>query len=241
MKKVAVLQSNYLPWKGYFDIIHDVDLFIFHDDLQYTKNDWRNRNKVATPGGPKWLTVPAGTNEHRLIVDVKLEDSRWQRDHYNKLCAYYKKAPYFHCYEPFLNKIYLQKEWTYLFELNRYIIERIAVDFLGIQTKFDDSRNFKTHGQKHEKLLSMLASAGAEAYVSGPAAKSYIDEADYREAGVRLAWKNYDGYPEYEQLYKPFSHNLSVLDLLFNTGDDASYYIWGWRDKANSSYQFAGC
>ena len=85
MKKVAVLQSNYIPWKGYFDIIHDVDLFIFHDDLQYTKNDWRNRNKIYTQNGLSWLSIPVGTNEHRLILDVKMNEKKWQKEHLIKL------------------------------------------------------------------------------------------------------------------------------------------------------------
>jgi len=231
MKKVAIIQSNYIPWKGYFDIIHDADLFIFHDDLQYTKNDWRNRNKVSTPSGPKWLTVPTGTDEHRLIVDVKLKSKKWQKEHYNKLFAYYKKAPFFYQYEAFIKEVYLGKEWEYLYELNRYLIERISREFLSIKTQFDDSRNFETHGVNSTKLLNLLISAKADLYISGPAAKSYIFEPDYQKAGINIVWKEYGGYPDYKQLYEPFSHNLTILDLLFNVGNDAPYYIWGWRNK----------
>ena len=95
MKKVAVLQSNYIPWKGYFDIIHDVDLFIFHDDLQYTKNDWRNRNKIMTADGLKWLTIPVGTDEHRLICEVKIPNRECLKKHYQILKMAYGKCPYF--------------------------------------------------------------------------------------------------------------------------------------------------
>lgn len=74
MKKVGVIQSNYIPWKGYFDLIHDVDLFVFYDDVQYTKNDWRNRNLIKTPTGAKWLTIPVSSNLNNLIYEVELKD-----------------------------------------------------------------------------------------------------------------------------------------------------------------------
>ncbi|MEG1755964.1 MAG: WbqC family protein [Clostridia bacterium] len=227
--KVAVLQSNYIPWKGYFDIIHDVDLFIFHDDLQYTKHDWRNRNRIQTEGGLKWLTVPVGTDEHRLILDVSMQDTSWQKKHYDMICAAYRRAPYFEKYRPFLEQVYLSQKWDYLYELDRYLIEHISTDFLGIQTKFADSRAFATHGVKHEKLLSMLQSAGADLYVSGPAAKDYICFEDYQKAGIQLVWKDYGGYPVYPQQYGEFEHGVSILDLLLNTGEEAPDYIWGWR------------
>lgn len=227
---VAVLQSNYIPWKGYFDIIHDVDLFIFHDDLQYTKNDWRNRNRIVTEGGLKWLTIPVGSDEHRQILDVKMADPSWQKKHYDMIRASYLRAPYFAKYKEFLEDVYLGRTWEYLYQLDRHLIERISADYLGITTKFADSRDFATHGVKHEKLLSMLQSAGATQYVSGPAAKDYIQAADYEQAGINLVWKDYSGYPQYPQQHGgAFEHAVSVLDLLLNTGDEAPYYIWGWR------------
>ena len=229
-RSVAVIQSNYIPWKGYFDIIHDVDLFIFHDDLQYTKNDWRNRNRVYAPDGPKWLAIPVGTDEKRLILDVRFENNKWQKDHYNKICSYYKKAPFFSQYEYFIREVYLEREWDYLYELNRFIIKRISNEFLGIETQFEDSRSFITQGTKQDKLLSMLVSAKANTYISGPAAKEYIIEPEFQKAEIHIVWKNYDGYPEYPQMHNQFYHNLSILDLLFNVGDCAANYIWGWRD-----------
>lgn len=230
MRKVAVLQSNYIPWKGYFDIIHDVDLFIFHDDLQYTKNDWRNRNKIKTTNGAQWVTIPVGTSEKRLIIDVKMNDTKWQKEHWNKIKQAYAKAPYFHKYSDFLKEVYLGKEWEYLYELDRYLIQKISHEFLGITTKFADSRDFETTGSKHEKLLSLLKSAGADYYVSGPAAKDYIVAEDYAKNNIELVWKDYSNYPEYPQMYGDFDPNVSILDLLFHVGEEAPYYIWGWRE-----------
>ena len=230
MKKLAAIQSNYIPWKGYFDIIHDVDEFIFYDDVQYTKLDWRNRNKILTPQGELWLSVPVGANEHRLIVDVRINDSAWQRKHFKTLEMAYHKAPFWKRYEEFLRYVYLERQWTYLYELNRFLIEHISRDFLGITTKFTDSRDYPTHGVKHEKVLSLVKSVKADLYLVGPAAKDYIVAEDYARAGIELVWKDYSNYPEYPQRGKNFTHYVSILDLLFNVGDAAPWYIWGWRN-----------
>lgn len=228
MKKVAVLQSNYIPWKGYFDIIHDVDEFIFYDEVQFTKNDWRNRNKIITPQGEIWLTVPCGMNKiHRQIIEVQMKDSSWQKKHFATLQMAYHKSPYFKLYEEFLKFVYLEKTWVYLYELNRFLIEHIAQDFLGITTKFSDSRDYQTHGAKHEKLLSLVKAAHADLYLSGPAAKDYIIAEDYERENIRLVWKDYSNYPEYPQRGEKFNHYVSILDLLFNVGNDAPAYIWG--------------
>lgn len=231
MKRVAVLQSNYIPWKGYFDIIHDVDEFIFYDEVQFTKNDWRNRNQIITPQGKVWLSVPVGSNENRLILDVEIKDSKWQKKHYQTLEMAYHKAPYWKQYEEFLRYVYLERRWKYLYELNRFLIEHISRDYLHIDTKFSDSRDYMTHGIKHEKLLSLVLEAKADVYVSGPAAKDYIIIEDYIRKNVKLIWKDYSGYPEYPQLGENFTHNVTIFDLLFNVGEDAPHYIWRWRQS----------
>ena len=230
MKKVAVLQSNYIPWKGYFDIIHDVDEFIFYDEVQYTTRDWRNRNIIIQNGKTQWLTVPVGADTTRSIVDVIISDSKWQSKHYASLKHSYGKSKFFKKYEEFFHNVYLEREWDYLYKINRYLIEYISHDFLGIKTKFTDSRDYQTHGVKHEKLLSLVKAVGATTYVSGPAAKDYIITEDYEKAGIEIIWKDYSGYPEYHQNSEKFTHNVSILDLLFNVGDEAPYYIWKWRN-----------
>jgi hypothetical protein len=229
MKRVAVIQSNYVPWKGYFDLVHAVDLFIFHDDLQYTKNDWRNRNKIKTPEGLKWLTIPVGTDEHRLICEVQMRDSAWQKAHWNQINANYRGAPHFKRYEAFFEDVYLGRTWSNLSDLNQFLVQSIARDFLGARTEFADSRAFAPVGAKQDRLLDLLKKAGASWYLSGPAAKDYIEPARFASAGIELAWQSYAGYPEYPQQFAPFEHGVSVLDLLFNTGPDAADFIWGWR------------
>lgn len=229
MKRVAVIQSNYVPWKGYFDIIQSVDLFIFHDDLQYTKNDWRNRNKIKTPAGAAWMTIPVGTSEHRLICEVELKDASWQKKHWNLLSTHYAGAPHFRTYSEFFRDVYLGTRWNDLSSLNQQLIMRISRELLGIRTEFRDSRELRPEGAKQDRLLDLLEKAGADSYLSGPAAKDYIEPERFAAAGIELLWQSYAGYPEYPQLYPPFEHGVSILDLLFNVGPDAPYYVWGWR------------
>ena len=231
MKKVAVIQSNYIPWKGYFDIIHDVDVFIFYDDLQFTKNDWRNRNKIKTPRGAEWISIPVGTDLRRLICEVELRDASWQLRHWNLLRLHYEQAPHFRSYRTFLEEVLLGRQWTNLSELNHFLIQSIARDFLGIKTQFLDSRAFGAQGQKQDRLVDLLKKAGTELYVSGPAARDYIDPTIFESAGIELVFKSYAGYPEYPQLHPPFEHGVSILDLLFNVGPDAPEFIWGWRER----------
>lgn len=229
MKSVAILQSNYIPWKGYFDIINDVDLFIFYDDVQFTKNDWRNRNKIKTPSGTSWLTIPVGSHIDLKICDVLLPKSNWQEKHWKTICQNYSNTPYFNYYSKVFEEIYLGMNWLTLSELNQYIIKRIASDMLSINTQFSDSRAYSAIGAKQDRLLDILRKVGANLYVSGPAAKDYIDIQGFSDAGIELIYKDYSGYPEYNQQYPPYDQYISILDLLFQVGPKAPWYIWGWR------------
>lgn len=230
MKRVAINQSNYIPWKGYFDLIHDVDLFLFYDDVQYTKNDWRNRNQVKTRTGLQWLTIPTGTDLKRRICDVSIESSSWQRKHWQTLTQLYGKAPFFGDYRPFLAEIYAQREWRNLSELNQFLIQKIARQYLGIQTVFRQASEFPGAGKKQERVLSLLKAVRADVYVSGPAAKAYLKVERFLAEGIQLIWKDYSGYPEYPQFHPPFQHAVTILDLLFHTGPRAPLYVWGWRE-----------
>jgi len=227
--KVAVLQSNYIPWKGYFDIIHDVDLFIFYDDVQYTRNDWRNRNRIKSPQGSAWLTIPVRGGPSDLICEVGFADPRWQQRHWRSLSQAYARAPFFDRFRGLLENVYLGSNWESLSALNQHLVRLIAGNALGIQTRFADSRAYGAVGTKQERLLDLLAKCAATSYVSGPAARAYIDESRFADAGIDIVWKDYAGYPVYRQLSEPFEHAVSVLDLLFNVGPDAAQHIWGWR------------
>lgn len=228
--RVAVLQSNYIPWKGYFDIIHDVDTFVFYDDVQYTTNDWRNRNRIKTAHGPQWLTIPVGKHMHRLVCDVDLPiDGGWAHEHWRKIETAYGKAPFFADYRDYLRSLLVDRPWTNLSTLNQALTIGIARDLLGITTRFESSQSYEVEGVKGLRLLNLLQRLGARQYVSGPAARNYLDEHVFLDAGIEVIWKDYSGYPEYPQLHGEFHHDVTVLDLLFHTGPNAASWIWGWR------------
>ncbi|MGE3276416.1 MAG: WbqC family protein [Vicinamibacterales bacterium] len=228
--RVGLIQSNYIPWRGYFDVIHDVDVFVFHDDLQYTKGDWRNRNFIKTPTGPQWLTIPVGTSEHRLICEVPLPDSDWAVRHWRRLEQHYARAPHFGRYRDLLRHHYFGCGYESLSAFNQGLTMAIARDVLGIRTRFRDSREFRVSGVKSQRVLDLVSQAGASTYVSGPAARAYIEEAAFDAAGIALQWKDYDGYPDYPQFHPPFAGRVSILDLIFHAGPDAGWFVWGWRD-----------
>ena len=230
MKKVAIIQSSYIPWKGFFDIIHDVDEFILYDNIPISNSsDWRNRNRIKTADGVRWLTIPVGPRGHQLICEVNLHDPSWQSQHWRMMEASYSDAPSFSTYRNFFEHVFMERAWSNLSELNHFLIRQIASDYLGIRTKISDARGYAASSAKTDRLIELLTAAGADIYISGPSARTYINETRFRDAGIELVYKDYSGYPEYPQPYPPFIHEVSIVDLLFQTGADAPFFIWGWR------------
>lgn len=227
MKKVAILQSNYIPWKGYFDLIDSVDEFIFYDEMQYTKNDWRNRNKIKSPNGLHWLTIPVRhVSLRQKINETKVADSNWNGRHFQTIKQFYRKAAYFNVFEHYLENLYLSCRFSLLSEINFHFIESLC-DVLKIKTKLSWSHNYglaKDEG-KTERLIDLIIKAGGTEYVSGPAARSYIDANLFQRAGIKLSWVDYSCYPEYSQLYPPFEHGVSIIDLLLNQGSEAGRFF----------------
>lgn len=216
--RAVVLQSNYLPWKGYFDLIQSADVFVYYDEVQYTKNDWRNRNRICSKNGVQWLTIPISRDAVKLkISEVRLSETRWQEDHFKTLSQSYRPARCFKQIEPLLHDFYQARTWTMLGELNHYCTEAIA-RWLGVTTRFLDSKNFNLAGGRVERLISLLQQIGATEYLSGPSARDYLagSEKLFADAGIRLLFKSYAGYPEYPQLHAPFEPAVSILDLLAN-------------------------
>jgi len=225
-ESVAILQSNYIPWRGYFDLINSVDEFILYDDMQYTRRDWRNRNVIKTPGGLSWLTIPVQVKGKYLqaIKDTLLVDQQWASDHWRSIVHNYSKARYFPQYQELFQDLYLGLQETLLSQINFRFIAAIC-RVLGISTRISWSMDYELSGDKTEKLVNLCKQAGATNYLSGPAAKSYLDEAIFERAGISVAYMDYSGYREYAQLYPPFQSQVSVIDLIFNEGPDAPRYL----------------
>lgn len=226
-KKVAIIQSNYIPWKGYFDIINSVDEFILLDDVQYTRRDWRNRNIIKTKDGLKWLTIPVNVkdNYYSPINEVTVADQEWSRKHWSTLENVYGKALYFKNYRNFFKNLYEQvQQETYLSRINFIFIQAIN-QLLGISTPIHWSTDYGAPEGKNERLVYLCKQAGASEYISGPAAKDYLDEQLFLLENIKVSWMDYSGYTSYQQMYPPFEHGVTILDLLFNAGPEAKKYM----------------
>lgn len=226
MKKVAILQSNYIPWKGYFDMIAAADEFILYDDMQYTRRDWRNRNQIKTPDGVKWLTVPVKVKGkyYQKINETEIDGSDWASAHWRSLAQNYSRAPHFKEIAGWLEALYLAESYSYISQLNRRFIESIC-DYLDIKTVISNSQDYTLVEGKTERLADLCAKAGGTEYISGPSARSYIDEKVFSDYDIKLTWFDYTGYPEYHQLWGEFTHGVTILDLLFNHGKESPSYM----------------
>mgnify|MGYP003575226632 FL=1 len=225
-KKVAIVQSNYIPWKGYFDMIAAVDEFILYDDMQYTRRDWRNRNQIKTPAGVQWMTVPVRVKGkyHQSIRETEVDGVAWQQAHWKMLEQNYRRAGHFEEVAAMLEPFYHQRQYTHLSVLNRDLIEAVC-KYLGIATKISNSWDYCLIEGKSERLADLCMQAGGTEYISGPAARAYIEPDCFSGRGIALTWFEYGGYPEYPQLWGEFVHGVSILDLLFNCGRSAPQYV----------------
>lgn len=226
MTRVAILQSNYIPWKGYFDLIASVDTFVLYDDMQYTKRDWRNRNKIKTPNGLKWLSIPVQVKGkyYQSINETQVSDNSWVESHLSSISQNYKKAKFYSDVMEWLQPLYQQVNTLSLSAINKHFISSLC-DQLDINTNIVDSQDFKLVEGKTERLVDICKQLQATEYVSGPAAKGYIDSALFSGQNIQLSWADYSGYPEYNQLWGGFEHSVTILDLLFNVGSDATKYM----------------
>ncbi|MDX4036779.1 WbqC family protein [Aliarcobacter skirrowii] len=228
-KKIAILQSNYIPWKGYFDLINMVDEFIFYDEVQYTKNDWRNRNKIKTPQGIQWLTIPVRQESlDQKIKDTKISDKKWNIKHWRTISQNYSKSKYFKDYKGIFEELYLTCDEEYLSEINYKFITTIN-EILEIKTKLRWSSEFELVDGQTEKLLGICKDCNADIYLSGPAAKDYFNEELAKQENIKVEWMDYSGYKEYEQLNPPFEHGVTILDLIFNEGDRAKEFMKSFK------------
>jgi hypothetical protein len=214
----VVHQSNYIPWRGYFYLINKADVFVFYDEVQYTKNDWRNRNIIYTKNGHQWLTIPmSSTAVKQKISEASIEDDKWQNLHYKSLLLGYKSAPFFFQLEEIIEDYLLNKNWHNLSDLNQYLIKRIC-EKIGIKTKIINSTDFILKDGKRDRLLYLLEQIECSLYLTGPSAKDYLVgfEDEFKERGIEIDYLEYPLFPEYKQLKEPFEQNVSILDLIAN-------------------------
>lgn len=236
--RVVILQTNYLPWKGYFDLIHDADIFVYYDEVQYTNRDWRNRNKIYSKNGLHWLSIPVSKDsKYKRISEVEMSDHRWQKKHYTSISKSYANAPSFEEVKELLDNVYLANTWYSLSKLNKYLIEEISTK-IGCKTVFKDASSLDLRGDRVERLIHILTQVNAREYISGPSARDYLAGSEhlFADNNIKLTYKEYAGYPEYKQMREPFEHAVSIIDLIVNVGFERTpFYIWGWRASSNET------
>lgn len=225
--KVVITQSNYIPWKGYFDMIVNSDLLILLDDVQYTRRDWRNRNKIKTPSGSTWLTIPVETKGKygsQRICETKISNNIWTNDHLNLISNSYKNAPKFKEVIDFLSDLYKKaQELAFLSEVNLLFISEIC-NYLGIKTKIKKSTDYYnleelSNFEASERLLNLCNKVNCDTYITGPAAKNYMNVEIFKP--IQIKWANYNNYRQYDQLYGDFTHEVSIIDMLMMLGKNS--------------------
>jgi len=232
-KSILITQSNYIPWKGYFDAIASTDVFVIYDDMQYTKRDWRNRNLIKTENGLKWLSIPVEVKGKyfQKINETLISDENWNISHLNILKSNYRNATHYKNVIAWVDTLYLNCNHKLLTDINQYFIENIT-EFLGIKATIIRSEEFNLAEEKTERLINICTDLNATDYYSGPAAKAYMDEEKFKKQNINVHYFDYSNYPEYNQPNPPFEHGVSILDLIFNKGENARDFL-----KSNSNGQ----
>jgi hypothetical protein len=221
-KRVAIVQSNYVPWRGYFDLIASVDEFILLDDVQFTRRDWRNRNRIKTPQGPRWLTIPVRVKGRytQLVCETEADDDSWPERHWETLRQNYRRAPGFDYSRSLVEDLYRTVPGRSLAEINRHFLAPLC-ELLEIETPLTNSLNYEAEGTKTDRLVDLCRKANATEYVSGPNAKAYLDEERFAAEEIAVSWFEYGPYPEYEQVHPPFDPRVSILDVVLSAGENA--------------------
>lgn len=214
-------QPAYLPWLGLLHKIAIADKFCYLDNVQYSKTDWTNRNKVKTPSGAVLLTVPVYTKGHfkKTILEMEINnDVPWRRKHWNTVYLSYKKSKHFNKYADFFEDVY-KREWKLLTDLNLHILHFLLKE-LNINVSFCKASDFNFQGYKSEFILDMCKKLGADIFVFGELGKDYADINSFQKNCVKVSFQHYR-HPTYPQLQGEFISHLSIIDLLFNCGSES--------------------
>ncbi|MDR2438718.1 MAG: WbqC family protein [Planctomycetaceae bacterium] len=218
-------QPAYLPWLGYLHKIAICDIFVILDDVQFEKNSFTNRNKIKTPQGEHWLTIPVQNKSHleKVISQLEIDNkTSWRDKHRKTISQIYKKAPFYKEFADWLEKIYSQ-EWTNLVDLTEQMNDHFLKQ-IGITTKLIRQSELNCSKKKQELILELCEKTKADIYISGSLGKNYIDPQYFTDHGIRIYFQEYH-HPAYPQLYGEFLPYMSCLDLLMNVGEKQALEI----------------
>ena len=211
---VTIHQPDFLPWLGFFDRWKQSDLYVVLDDVQFLRRGWHHRDKIKTPHGVKWLTVPVikKNKYEQQIREVKVDKTQdWQQKHLNTLKAAYGKAPNYTEVMAGLEVIYhLNKDL--LIDFNMDMLKHCAI-LLSIATPMVRSSEMGIMTKGGQRILDLVLSVGGSVYLTGVGSRDYLDEELFERAGIELRWQEFE-HPAHPQLHGPFEPMLSVLDYL---------------------------
>lgn len=239
--KIAINQPTYLPWMGYFDLIDQVDLFVILDNVQFVKQSWQQRNRIRTGNGLQWLTVPVAFRGRlgQLIKEVEIRDSDFARNHIRAIELAYARSPFFSQYFPSLSERIEELRKGLLLDLNLGLI-RWALEILKIETPLVRASTLGVHGKRTELLANICEVLGANEYLSPLGSAEYLlaEQNVLCQRRVDVAFQNYH-HPQYHQVFTPFEPFTSVIDVIFNCGDQSPAIIRGGRRELYSVEQLA--
>lgn len=215
---VAIHQPEHMPWLGFFEKLLRADVFVLLDDVQFSKGDFQNRNRVKGQGGAQWLTVPVAQRLGQKINEVEVAGDAWRAKHWKTLRSCYARAAHFEEFAARFEELYA-RPWAKLSGLNVEAIRLLARAF-GVEKEFVLSSTLGVVGHRSELVLNICKAVGASRYYSGSVGVTYLDAEAFRREGVEIVVQKFE-HPVYEQLFmkeQGFIPNLSAVDLLFNCG-----------------------
>jgi hypothetical protein len=218
-KTIAILQSNYIPWRGYFDLVRSVDEFVILDSVQFTKNDWRNRNRIRTANGAAWLTIPIKTAGRfaQKIAEAEVSDAAWARRHWRTIAQHYARASHFRRYAEELEAAYARAAGEVrLSRINRLFLDLVC-RWLSIETAISSSQSYPDDPDRVQRLIAICHAAGAARYLSGPKARAYLDPRRFQEAGIQVEFYDYSAYD------REMPPALSMMDRVLHRGAEAAW------------------
>lgn len=226
MTTITISQSNYLPWRGYFSQIQNSDFFVFLDNVQFTRRDWRTRNQIRTPQGAEWLNIPISKLESQfeLIENVNILNDSFLEKHLETIRRNYSRAKLFNPNWVELQTILCDSYNENLSTFNQKVIEKISERF-RLKCTFMNAGQFENSADATERLLNICLALNATKYQTGSKARSYLDVSRFNAEGIEVIWSNYE-FKKYDQLWNlEFDPNVSVVDLILNVGFESDYLI----------------